>query len=62
MTTDRDVLKALDELRDIANEANELANAFLLTGNINIHFKLSRFTFRIRDRCDVVLDYLVGKT
>ena len=59
VVTDEDIYKALDELKEIAEEANELANAFMRTGNTNMHFKLSRFAFRVHDRCDLVRRYIV---
>ena len=61
MVSKNDAQQALDELRDLAIETNELANAFLLTGNTNVHFKLARFALRVHDRCAVLQVYVENK-
>ena len=61
MVTKKDAQQAIDELCDLANEMSGLANAFLLTGNTNIHFELSRHALRVRDRLDVLLTYIEEK-
>ena len=61
MVTKKDAQQAVDDIRTLIDELDELGNAFLLTGNTNVHFKLARHVFRVRDCCICLELYVLNR-
>ena len=61
MVTKEDAQQAVDDIRTLIDEISELSNALLLTGNTNMHFKLARHSFRVRDCCICLELYILNR-